>query len=800
MSPTPSGELPTFMVHKHDATRLHYDLRLEVDGALASWAIPKGPSYDPSEKRLAVQTEDHPLEYGNFEGRIPDTEYGGGDSLIWDRGHFDTVPPKLAAAQRKKGHLHLRLQGQKLQGDWHLVRTRPGPGGKAQWLLFKAKDGREDENFDVVAERPESVQSGRVVTRGPVRKKDLRAPHPDPRKLLDKVWPPMLATLATATAVDPEQFVFEVKYDGYRGLAAISSGKVSLLTRNGLDLSGRFPEVYRGLSRILVAEAVLDGEVIALDPKGVPRFGLLMEPGVDHRFVAFDLLWLDGEDLRSRPLQERRDLLQSVLSNVPPPIVLAEQVEGPLQELLRETKRRGLEGLIAKRRGSAYEGRRSKDWLKVKVQATQEVVVVGFTPIKSGAKELGALLVGVNGDDGLHFAGKVGTGFSARLRRELYARLQKDRTESAPVLDAPRMRAAIWVRPRLVAQVQFTEWTRDGKLRHPSFQGLREGKEVGEVRRELPSVPDAQGERRAPSRKAARMGRAPAPAVEVEVKLTSGTRLVYPKPRLTKADVFEYYRDMAEVMVPALEGRPLALKQWPKGLSDKSFYRQHVADLPQWATRATVKTARRAVSHPVVDHPQTLLWLANRSALELHMWHSRVPHLSEPDWVVFDLDPGKGPFEDLVTVAQALHGLLDKLGLCSVPKTSGRRGLHVLVPICRGHNYADTLDFAVAITRALEHALGDIATTERSVGKRGGRLYLDALQNAEGKTIIAPYSLRGVEDATVSTPLRWSEVTWRLDPSRFTLKTLRSRLDKLGDLFAPALHGQQRLPRFASWR
>lgn len=791
---------PFFMVHKHDASRLHYDLRLEMDGALASWAIPKGPSYDPTVKRFAVQTEDHPLEYGNFEGRIPEGEYGAGDSIIWDRGTFDTVPPGQASAMRKKGHLHLELRGQKLKGHWHLVRTRTDASGKPGWLLFKAKDGLENPAYDIVTERPESVQTGRRITRGPVRKKDMRSPHPDPRQLLDKVWPPMLATLSTASAGSPEKHVFEVKYDGYRGLAAVSGGRIAFLSRNAIDLGTRFPGLYRALSRLPIPEVVLDGEAVALDSRGVSRFELLMDAKAEHRFVAFDILWLDGEDLRARPLEERRDLLESVLANVPRPIEIADRLEGSVDAVLKEAKGRGLEGILAKERGSPYVAGRAREWLKIKVDHTQEVAIIGFTPISTGRKEIGALLVAVHDGKAFRFAGKVGTGYTAKLRQQLHATLQKDVVDKSAAVDAPRMRDAVWLTPRYVAQVRFTEWTKDGKLRHPSFQGLREDKKPEEARREVPvEVTEAPraSPKRAKSRAASESEKVDSARTDApEVKLTSGDRIVFPEAKITKGEVFAHYRHVAEVMVRVLAGRPLALKQWPKGIGGEGFYRQNVPTLPAWASSVEVETGRRPVRHPIVDRPETLLWLANQSAFELHMWHSRVPHLSEPDWVAFDLDPGSGAFADLITVAQALHALLEKLGLESVPKTSGKRGLHVFVPIARGHTYQDTLGFAVAITAALAQALGNIATTERTISKRGGRLYLDAFQNGQGKTIIAPYSLRGVEGAPLSTPLRWDEVTPSLDPSRFTLRTMRKRLDEVGDLFAPALKGRQRLPRF----
>jgi bifunctional non-homologous end joining protein LigD len=510
-NPKRAGEgPPSFMVHKHDATRLHYDLRLELDGALASWAIPKGPSYDPSEKRLAVQTEDHPLEYGHFEGRIPDGEYGAGDSVIWDRGTYDTVPPGQAHAQREKGHLHVRLEGEKLKGEWHLVRTRP-LRGKAQWLLFKAHDGKERTDFDVVAERPESVVSGRRITRGPLRRKAVDAPHPTADALLKKVWPPMKATLASTDTLKDERYLYEVKYDGFRGLAAISNGRLSFATRNALDLSGRFPDVARALSRLHVAEAVVDGEVVALDEKGVSRFERIGDPEAERRFAAFDLLWLDGEDLRQRPVEERRELLESVLANVPPPLMLAERVEGPAEAALEVAKRHGWEGLIAKRRGSTYAGLRSREWLKLKLHAAQELAILGFTPIKNGQKEIGALLVGVHEKDGFRFAGKVGTGFSSKVRGELYRELAKDVSDRPTAFDAPRMRDARWVTPKKVAQVAFTEWTADGKLRAPSFLGLRDDKRPEDVVRERPGVPSPvgspSGSRRAPTQKAARQAR-----------------------------------------------------------------------------------------------------------------------------------------------------------------------------------------------------------------------------------------------------------------------------------------------------
>lgn len=476
--------LPRFMVHKHDANRLHYDLRLETDGVLASWAIPKGPSYDPAEKRLAVRTEDHPLAYGDFEGRIPDGEYGGGDSLVWERGHYDTVPPGAMDAQLKKGHLRIKLDGQKLQGEWHLVRTRP-QGSREQWLCFKAKDGTERTDFDVIAERPESVASGRHVTRGPVRKAAMRAKHPRPETILKKVWPPMLATLSSLEAIkDPESYVLELKYDGYRGLACVSGGEVSFQTRNAIDLAARFPAIAQALPTVSAAEVVLDGEVVAVDERGIPRFHLIGDAKAPKRFVVFDLLWLDGEDVRERSLEDRRELLESVMGNVKPPLELSQRIDREMDVALRAAKSAGYEGLMAKRIGSAYVAKRSDAWRKLKVQENQEVAIVGFTPITNGTNAIGALLLGIHDGNAFQYVGKVGTGFSSELRAELLKTLKKSAVDSPPVSGAPRLKGATWVKPELVAQVSFTEWTRDGSLRHPSFLGLREDKSPKECKRE----------------------------------------------------------------------------------------------------------------------------------------------------------------------------------------------------------------------------------------------------------------------------------------------------------------------------
>jgi bifunctional non-homologous end joining protein LigD len=715
---------PTFMIHKHHARRLHYDVRLEMDGALASWAVPKGPSYDPKVKRLAIQTEDHPLEYGQFEGRIPDDEYGGGDSLIWDRGSYDTVPPGQASQQRKNGHLHLQLDGEKLRGGWHLVRTRP-QGGKAQWLMFKAKDGTEDPARDVVVERPESVVSGRQLTRGPESKRELRAVHPAPEALLAAAMPPMLATLVDAPPPEEAEWSFELKYDGFRVLAARSGGRTALWSRNQLDLGARFPAIARAVDELVVAEAVFDGEICALDDQGVPRFQLLQQGGgAGLVLYAFDLLWLDGEDLRGRPLEQRRELLTSLLSNAAEAIRLAEVVTPPAGRALADAAARGYEGIIAKRKGAPYQPGRSKLWLKIKAHMAQEVVIVGYLPHRALPRAIGSLLLAVRDKGALISAGKVGTGFSQKQRRELYALLARDPVERPAATGLARAGGAVFVAPKHVAQVAFSEWTGDGKLRHPSFLGLRPDKSPAEVVRERPVPADA-------------VAAAASPSARVEIALTNPDKLLYPDDGITK----------------------------------------------------------RIVRHLVADRPEVLRWFAQHAVLTVHTWQARRSDLAHPDWVVFDLDPAEGRgIEQTIAPARALERLFAELELPTVVKTSGKRGLHVLLPVAPVHTHKEAAEFAAAVGRAIAAQLPEV-TTERSRAARKGRLYLDCMQNGYGKLIVAPYSLRGVPGAPVSTPLRWDEVVPGLDPRRHNLRTVPERLAKLGDLFAPALGGTARLPK-----
>ena len=627
-----------------------------------------------------------------------------------------------------------------------------------------------------------------------------------PEQLLEHLFPPMLATLVTRLPGSEENWVFELKYDGFRAVSAVVSGKVAMWTRNAIDLKSRFPKVAEALEEIDVKSVVLDGEIVALDEEGAPRFQLLQQ-GDDTILFAFDLIWLNGHDLRAQPLEQRRELLRKLLKKPPKFIRISEEIDEHARKALELAAARGYEGLIAKQHGSPYENRRTKTWLKIKAHNAQEFAVAGYTPSSHSEREIGALLLGVMDGGELTFAGKVGTGYSVKQRVEFQRILAADRISAPAVRGAPRMKGAVWVRPRLVAQVRFTEWTVDGRLRHPAFLGLRPDKKPEECVRERPMTSDAKKSRSkttgklsskksssAKGAKAKKKAKAPAP----EVVLTSPGRILYPRDNITKQDVAEYFLAVSEPMIHALEDRPLALEHWNDGIDKPSWYQQNIGrEAPPWMTlvETPTRTSNRKVKHMVADRPESLLWLAQHSVLTAHMWSSRGANLESPDWMIFDLDPAKGKgIEQAIDAALVLRKLFEQLGLPSVPKTSGKRGIHVLVPLLPGHTHDDAVNFACRIAEVVSSKV-PYATVERSLAQRKGRLYFDCLQNGYGKTIVAPYSLRAIDGAPVSAPLLWSEVTKKMDPKKFNLRTMPERIAKMGDLFRPAIEGGVRLPR-----
>jgi bifunctional non-homologous end joining protein LigD len=598
-----------------------------------------------------------------------------------------------------------------------------------------------------------------------------------PKQLLKKVFPPMLATLADGPPQNDAEWVYELKYDGFRAVIAITEKGIAMLSRNELDLAPRFPKTFQALKKIKARELVVDGEVVVLDEQGAPRFQLLQQGG-NERLILFDILWLNGQDLRRLTYTERRKLLEKAFARPPAGIAVSQVLSMSGEEALQHATREGWEGVIAKRKSSVYETRRSREWLKVKAINEQELAIVGWQPSNATDREIGSLHLAVNEGGQLRYAGKVGTGFSSKMRVWLRDELAKDVVPKPLVKDAPRVKSAIWTKPRLVAQVAFSEWTGDHRLRHPSFLGLRDDKSVEEVVKEKPtSVPDAQS----------------------KVTFTNPGRLLYPNDGITKKDVAAYYEAVAEPMLRVLQDRPLALEHWNQGIHKPAWFHQSIGkEGPPWlkVVETPTRTTKSGVArHLVVDSVDALRWLAQMSALTIHMWSSREGSLEEPDWILFDLDPAKGKgIEQAIEAAVVMRKLLENLELPAVPKTSGKRGIHVFVPLAPGYTHEEVAEFACSIAAAVAAKVPGI-TVERALAKRRGRLYLDCMQNGYGKTVVAPYSPRAIDGAPVSAPLKWSEITKKLDPLKYNIRTMPNRLAKVGDLFAQVFENPAKLPK-----
>jgi bifunctional non-homologous end joining protein LigD len=736
---------PIFVVQRHDARRLHYDFRLERDGALASWAVPKGVPLEPGEQHLAVHVEDHPLDYASFEGEIPKGEYGAGTVEIWDRGTYELLEAK------PDGGLTVRLRGQRLDGTWALVPAHLS-GDEKNWLILRKRD-------------------------------DAAAPAGSRR-----TYRPMLATLSQDLP-SGDGWVFEPKWDGYRAIAYVR-GDVRLVSRNGNDLTERFSSVARQLpSALRSPDCVLDGEVVALDDSGRASFSAMQQgrPGTRLVYEVFDLLELDGRPLVDLPLTERRERLEALV--IPHSAV---QVSGEFDDgeaLFEAAKEQHLEGVMAKRPLSRYlEGKRSRDWLKVKTHGRQEFVICGWTKGQGRRqRSFGALVLGAYIGGELTWVGNCGTGFSERDIDELLAKLEPLRRDEPVFRTVPKMPKVgkgdvVWAEPELVCEVEFAEWTHDGHLRAPSFEGLRDDKPAQEVRREGPA---ASVERHGGH----------------EVKLSNLDKLFWPDEGITKGDLIDYYRAVAPVLVPHLRDRPFTMRRYPDGAYGKAFFQKDApSHMPEWIERFHVQVSTREsprrtrwIDAPVVDDEAALLWMVNMGCIDMNTWYSRVDKPDRPDFVLFDLDPSPDVgFAETVQVALLVKQALDALGLVSFPKTSGADGIHVLVPVERRHTYDDTREFCEIVAGAIARTNQGLATTEWSKAKRRGVL-IDANQNGEGKTIASVYSVRPKPGAPVSTPLRWNEVDESLDPRAFTMETVLERVRRHGDLFEGVLTTRQRL-------
>jgi bifunctional non-homologous end joining protein LigD len=631
--------------------------------------------------------------------------------------------------------------------------------------------------------------------------------------LLSQVGAPMRAELASGLP-DRNDYLFEVKYDGYRLLVAVAGGHSQVVTRKGNDWTSRFAPIARAVESLPVREAVLDGEACIVDAHGRSSFEALQgwlggnKSAGTLVFAAFDLLWTDGRDLRGLPIEERRQLLEALVKGAPSPLAFSRALDGSLRELEAAGRKAGLEGLIAKRKGSSYGAGVTGAWWKLKFRREEEVAIAGYIPRSDADDEVGALLIAVSdGKDGFEPAGRVGTGFDKATRKKLAKMLDAIASDVPTVTGRPRVPGARWAKVKYVAQIALTEWTRDGSARAPSFLGLREDKEPSECVRERETEVRVADHPAARSPHGAKPGRmASDKASGEEAPLTNPKKVIFPRDGITKTDIAEYYSAVSRVMLPHLAGRPVGLQRWPNGIDHDAWFQQNAPEkVPPFVTVIDPGGGHDSKRKILVQNEATLIWLANLAALTIHQWASHLPDasvsaatraklLEQADYTVIDLDPGDGPWAHLVKVAKALRSLLEKLDLASVVKTSGQRGLHILIPWRRGPSHEDATDFGRKIASAVAAALPEIATVERMKAKRGGRLYIDFLQNGSGKTIVAPYSIRAKDGAPVSTPVEWSEVTDALDPKKFTIRTVPERVAKKGDLLAPLLTGPRDMP------
>ena len=798
-SPTvAAGAGGLFVVHKHAARRLHFDLRLQMDGVLRSWAVPKGPSYDMADKRLAVMVEDHPLEYGDFEGRIPDGNYGAGAVIVWDRGRW--LPIEDPVAGLEKGKLLFELRGHKLHGLWTLVKLKKGDN---EWLFIKERDSYAGTSVPPPPE--ESVLSGLTVedlkagrTPGDAIRAELERLGAPKRNVPAETAPLMLAESRDVPFTDPA-WVFELKLDGYRLLAAAGP---RLFSRNGNDLSHCFPEVSRAVAALTVNGVVLDGEVVALDDAGRPSFQRLQQRGkltrnLDIRqaaienpvtYYAFDILAAEGYDLRSQPLVTRKRLLRKLL---PPAgaIRFLDHFEGDGELLYQQVQKLGLEGVVAKKADSRYRTGRSPCWLKIRTRQSDDFVVVGFTASKGLRTGFGALLLAQYGEGALVYSGRAGTGFSDKQLSEVRDRLALSRRNGpACAGPLPQEKGITWTEPRMVCEVEFTEWTEERLLRQPVFLHFRDDKKPEECLRaagQSGSGAEKVVEQATVIQAGNKIAESPAsrPAAPLpRLEFSNLDKVFWHEEGYTKGDLIEYYRALSPWILPYLKDRPVVLTRYPDGISGKSFFQKDAPGfVPEWirTERVWSEQAEREIDYFICNDEAALLYLVNLGTIPLHIWGSRTSEIGRPDWCILDLDPKDAPFTHVIEVAQATHALCEEIGLPHFVKTSGSSGLHVMIPLGCQCRYDETRSLGELLARLVVAELPEIATVTRQVSGRAGKVYIDYLQNGAGRLLVAPFSARPLPGGPVSMPLRWNEIKENLDPRSFTIDNALARMKKL---------------------
>ncbi len=741
-----------YVIQKHWASRLHYDLRLELDGAMKSWAVPKGPSLDPKDKRMAVQVEDHPIAYNSFEGQIPPGQYGAGKVIVWDKGHW--TPLGNAQKGYREGKLKFELHGHKLRGHWTLVRMhgKEAESKSPPWLLIKEHDAHERPaaEFNVVEEMPDSVSGLQMAS-------PKKAPLPE-------ALSPQLATLVNAPPGDAAEWLWELKFDGYRLLARKQGKAVQLFTRNGHDWTARMPELAKAVATLPLQSGWLDGEVMAVDDQGVPNFQALQnafdaDKAQNLVFVLFDVPFADGLDLRPLPLEQRRERLRALMEGHAGDLLrFSESFDAAPQDLLASACQLGFEGVIGKRRAAPYASRRNSDWIKLKCGQRQEFVIGGFTDPKGSRTGIGALLLGLHDDDGaLQFAGHVGSGFNERTLKSLHTALKALATNQRPFAGAAAIEGKPhWVEPRLLAEVAFAGWTQEGRLRHAVFMGLRGDKPPAAIVRETPS------------------------STHAAMKITNPERVIDAASGLTKIDLVRYYETVAPFMMEHLKARPVALVRAPDGVQGEQFFQKHL-DKTEMKGVLLLDPALDEGHAPLIEvaRPEGLLSASQMNVVEYHTWNARKDRIERPDRITFDLDPGEGvAWTQVQEAAELVHVLLKELGLPAFLKTSGGKGLHIVVPIKRLHGWDAVKGFSQAVVQHLAQTIPDRFVAKSGPRNRVGKIYVDYLRNGRGATTVCAWSARARPGMGISVPVAWSELGGLTSGAHWTVQSVDQRLRK----------------------
>ncbi|WP_037316296.1 DNA ligase D [Salegentibacter sp. Hel_I_6] len=785
-TPEPGADFSTenrgrFVIQRHEATRLHYDLRLEMEGVLKSWAVPKGPSMNPKDKRLAIETEDHPVKYLDFEGTIPKGNYGAGKMQIWDKGTFKAAPKTKENLEKQweDGNLKIVFAGAKIKGEFALVKTNRGDK-KNQWLLIKKKDDFSTD-LDYDAEVFTDKLSKNTVG-GKVRKIK-------PSEFIK----PMLATTGNKIFNDPD-WIYELKWDGYRALANIEEGKVDLYSRNGVSFNSKFSKLIKDLEQI-EHDVILDGEIVVLNKEGVPQFQALQNydestPGT-LRFYVFDMLFLNGHSMLDLPLLERKSLLPEVLEDLEF-VQYCDHIEGMGTAFYEKAMDLGMEGVIAKKADATYSpGYRTEKWLKIKAENTREVIICGYTT--SEGSVFGSLIMGAYEGENLKYIGNCGTGFSSSEQKELLKKFKRIERKTSPFSEKINLkgREPIWMTPKLIAEIKYAEITKTGKLRHPVFKALREDKEPEEISAE--ENPENKASKAKKINKSD-SGKKSGESLEIDginVPFTNLDKIYWPDSGFQKYDLIDYYIQVSEVMLPYLKDRPQNLHRHPNGIKKQGFYQKdNEGNLPVWieTTKIYSESSEKNIEYLLCQNEATLLYMANLGCIEINPWNSCIQNLEFPDYTVIDLDPSeKNSFDEVIEVAQAAKEVLDLAEIEGFCKTSGSNGLHIYIPMESKYSYEEARDFTKLLCYYIAEKVPKLTSMDRAKKKRKDKIYLDYLQNRRGQTLASAYCSRPKPGAPVSAPLEWREVKSGLKILDFNIKNMPDRIQEKGDLFKTVL-------------